>query len=128
MESTREFQLVVCSTLTVNDIRCFVDRVEMDFKSILIKSRDMAFLPLFIRVDAPRTKLIIPKIFGSGMLPTAMLILLSSWNSNDLCDLLTPSEMIVHSSFYPTYTSWQLEVEQLTCLIINRKIDYHRGI
>lgn len=43
MESTREFQLVVCSTLTVNVILCFIVRVEMDIKSILIKSPDMTF-------------------------------------------------------------------------------------
>ena len=59
MKSNREFQLVVCSTLTVNVILCFINQVEMDFKSILIKSRDIPFSPLLIRVDSLGVKLII---------------------------------------------------------------------
>ena len=128
MESTREFQLAVCSTLTGYVIRCFVDRVEMNLKSNFIKSRNIAFSPLLIKVNCFQTKLTITWIFGSGVLTTTMLILLWSWNSSDLSDLRSLNEMIVHSSLYPTYIAWQLEVKQMTFLIINRKIVYHRGI
>ena len=76
MESNREFQFLVCFTLTGNGILCFIDRVKMDFISIIfIKSRDIAFLPLFIRVNCFQTKLTITWIFSRGVLPTAMLIL-----------------------------------------------------
>lgn len=75
MESTREFQLAVCSTLTGNVIRCLVDRVEMNLKSNFIKSRNIAFSPFLIRVNCFQTKLTITWIFGSGVLTTAMLIL-----------------------------------------------------